>query len=508
MTDSIFKSVDHGTETVVADSFDRMTFDEMKSSAIEMQKVEQEGSKTLSTYPGLMQDVFSSVYKYEPEIKEADKILASHRLNQTLIKKAVETAQYQELRTYTKADEVNSALATITIAQSLAETIKKELDQEAKDANELEQAEKDAQAAQDQADSMADIAGQMKAQKHSQTTEYKKKATAAKKVAKAANEKVVALTGKQEEQIKASCQKIRTVMRGAMDKAVSEIKETEEILESFGTEPGTMTLMPPEKRLAMAKKISQNPKLLKLAKLIGRFKRIAVSKQKTRLSVNREEVYDIEQGNDLSRVLPSELMLLVNPTTKLEFKRKFLAGELMQYKLRSKELVGKGSIIVATDSSSSMAGDKDDFAKAITLGLLEIARMQKRDFAAINFSSKTELISTEILKTEKNISEKVLQIATQFFGGGTSFQEPLQKALDIIEKNEFKKADVVFITDGQSALSKEFIVKFLEAKKRKEFKVFGIEIMGTSEIIKTFSDSVTTLTELGVEDAGSIFEGI
>jgi hypothetical protein len=70
-----------------------------------------------------------------------------------------------------------------------------------------------------------------------------------------------------------------------------------------------------------------------------------------------------------------------------DFTRRFLDGQLLLYSLRGIEEKGRGPVIVCLDGSSSMMGDKEIWAKALTLTLLEIARRQRRLFRSICFSS-------------------------------------------------------------------------------------------------------------------------
>ena len=92
-------------------------------------------------------------------------------------------------------------------------------------------------------------------------------------------------------------------------------------------------------------------------------------------------------GRKLSRLLPHELVSLQHPLLRRDFIRRFVDNELLQYDLRGVEAQGKGPLIVCLDGSSSMLGDKEVWAKALTLTLLEIARRERRRFRAICFSS-------------------------------------------------------------------------------------------------------------------------
>lgn len=97
-------------------------------------------------------------------------------------------------------------------------------------------------------------------------------------------------------------------------------------------------------------------------------------------------------------------------------------------------------------------------------------------------------------------TKKVLDIAEKFPGGGTEFEPPLQEALEMIQKSKYKKADIVFVTDGESHISDDFLRKFNNTKTNKEFKVLGVcvDIGGRTNIrvMNTICDDVTTVKEL------------
>lgn len=496
-------------QAVKADLFDTATFSDMKESAETLQQSERKGTEVLKTFPPLVQDVFSSLYKYAPQTRNPEELKGSHRINHSLIQKAMQTEQYSQLRNYTKLDEVNSALATVTIANALIETIKeKELKELADQANQLAQAEEDAQQAQQHAQSLQDIANQCQ-NNNPKKAKYEAQSNAASARAQQAQQHVQQLQQKFDNTLPGAQQKIRQAIRAAEKQALNDIKDTADFIEAWGSEPGAVQQLPPEKRLEIAQKLRQNEKLKKLAKIVGRFRRLAVHAQKTKINRSQDEVHDIELGSDLNRVIPSELALLRNPITKREFGRKFVEGKLMQYKLRGLEKAGKGPIICCIDSSGSMAGDRELWAKAVALSLLDIAVSQKRSFGAIQFGARDDILDIiTIQKGEKNIIEKVLHIASYFLNGGTDFEKPLNSAIGLINESEFIKADIVFISDGHCDVSEGWLTKFLQIKKEKEFRVHSVEIMGHSDTLRKFSDAITTANQLADTEAMEIFGGV
>ncbi|MBE0525096.1 MAG: VWA domain-containing protein [Methanosarcinales archaeon] len=503
------QAIPQETQVVEHDAFDKDTFLSMKDNAQALLDAQEKGTRELNTFPPLMQDMFNSLYKYSPKVREPNQLKSSHRFNHSLVNKATETDQYNHLRQYTKLDEVNSALATVTIANKLTETIKTELKEQAEEANKLAQQEVTCQNACDKADSLLDIA--KKARGTPQAKDLQDKANQAQAKAGTTQKKLEKMQAQAEKNMAGSQQKIRQAMRSAELDAIRDVKETSELMEAWGTEPGQLTQLPAEQRLELAQKLAGKDKLKKLAGMLGRFRRMAIHSQKTKINHGLDEVHDMETGSDLEKVLPSELVNLRHPLLKKQFQRKFTEGQLLQYQLRGREKAGKGPIVCCVDSSGSMGGDNELWAKAVALALLEIAQMQKRAFAVIFFGSESDPLEIiEVHKGEQNIIDKVIQIAEYFLNGGTDFEKPLNAAIELIEKTEFKKADIVFVTDGHCGVSDEWLQEFVRRKAEKETRIHSVlvEMVQSNETVDSFSDQVSTVMDLTVDSAVEIFQGV
>ena len=90
-------------------------------------------------------------------------------------------------------------------------------------------------------------------------------------------------------------------------------------------------------------------------------------------------------------------------------------------------------MIVCLDGSSSMAGEKEIWSKAVALTLLEIARRQRRLFRFVCFSSAdTPLFTLDLNPRDHHLvrEDRALDVAEYFPGGGTDFETPLDAALD------------------------------------------------------------------------------
>ena len=168
-------------------------------------------------------------------------------------------------------------------------------------------------------------------------------------------------------------------------------------------------------------------------------------------------------------------------------------------------------MIVCLDGSSSMAGDKEIWSKAVTLTLLEIARRQRRLFRSICFSSEQTPLQILDLNPREHYEIKtknVMDLAEYFPGGGTDFQKPLDAAVECLQQSRFKKGDIVFITDGECQVSPEWAEQFRQQKDKLGFSLFSILIdVGPSSLgtLKEFSDRITTIKQLTGDEATDIF---
>lgn len=109
------------------------------------------------------------------------------------------------------------------------------------------------------------------------------------------------------------------------------------------------------------------------------------------------ELVGVTLGDDLSRVIPSELANLGLPALRAVFAARYAARELMLYDSQGEQSTGQGAVIACVDTSHSMyeAGPggvtREAWAKTCALALLDQARHAGRDFVGILFSAADKL---------------------------------------------------------------------------------------------------------------------
>jgi uncharacterized protein with von Willebrand factor type A (vWA) domain len=244
---------------------------------------------------------------------------------------------------------------------------------------------------------------------------------------------------------------IRSAMRGGAQKAQQAIDEMDAAMSGLSAGDGTgvasRTTLPPAQ---LRKQLLENPKLRRVAALAGRMKSAAIYKQRTKAKVGQEEICDVTQGSNLSRLLPVELGALANENTEALLYRRMMEGSCLQYDLRGKVKQAEGPIILAVDESGSMQGAPDEWAKAVMFGLLEIAARQNRPAYLVHFDGR--VTRTDSFPDARKLDLATIAEAVSYFtGGGTSIASALKKCADVMLESEgpWKRADVILVTDGE-----------------------------------------------------------
>lgn len=304
----------------------------------------------------------------------------------------------------------------------------------------------------------------------------------------------------------------------ALQNVEDEVNDLDELRRGIGLEDGEWRTMSPEKRLEIAERL-RSPKMKSLAEMIGRMKRFALGVRATRIIDVNHEIYDVETGDDVRRALKSEFAYLGDPQAKYEFYRKLASQELMLFKMRGTENVGKGPIQMCIDKSGSMNGTPFEWAMAVSEALRRFASDEDRDYHAMFFGSNNDRERFDFPKG-KGEFEKILAFLSCDANGGTEFDGVLTEALERAEKSFDSgrgKADIVFVTDGQAYLSEEWIKDFNETRERIGVRVYSVYIGGARDmyyqngpaaLLQQISDVVIPVSELRPEAVTSIFERV
>jgi uncharacterized protein with von Willebrand factor type A (vWA) domain len=496
--------VDEKSEnTIVHDKLDTMTYNEIYEDAQNLQDAVVSNQERLKTVEKLAEDTYMSLFKYLPKTRTEEEIASSHLHNKSIIEKMMGTQEFDRLRTFTKLQQFESAVATAAMLKKMMEELSPEdLDKMNEQSKEAEELNQQVQKLMDRVQGLNQAgAGDKFQQQLKQVQGELQNAQAQQQALNRAIQDTADKMGNQ----------VRRAIREGQQKAEEEVKDFSDFCAGWGLEPGEAQRLPYKEKMALSGKLQTSRKLQRISKIIGRMKRLCMAKQKHKINKAPDEIVDVTIGDDLTRMLPSEIMYLDDELEVLFFQR-YMNQELQVLKLEGKDKVAMGPIVCCVDNSASMSGDREIWSKAVALALLDLASKQKRHFACIHFGSKTEI---KVIEVDPKLSgparlEKVIEIGEFFFDGGTDFEAPLSTATAIIRDHEkFKKADIVFITDGQCTVLDTFLEAYQRDKKALDFKCISILIGHGEGILRSFSDAVISVEELTVDDhkvAGQVFE--
>jgi len=260
----------------------------------------------------------------------------------------------------------------------------------------------------------------------------------------------------------------------------------------FDLSEGNISLQDIEEIKKWAEYISKNKGVQELLNMLGRLRQTEKSSKKELVksisyikeqvvdSDSKEEIVGITLGKDLAHALPQELALLSDDDTSLLFDMKYVEGRIMSFdmqgmsenikEIQEEKLVEisedekKGPIIICVDTSGSMNGTPETIAKAITLYMATKAIEEKRACYLINFSTGIESMD---LSGAMGI-QKIIKFLKKSFNGGTDASPALSHAVDMLEKEEYNKADILMISDFvMGSLPQNIIEKLLKAKENK-----------------------------------------
>jgi uncharacterized protein with von Willebrand factor type A (vWA) domain len=291
---------------------------------------------------------------------------------------------------------------------------------------------------------------------------------------------------------------ITVMIASAAGAAVEKAQETGLTVGAWGAGGGGTGSEQLEMDKGIIARVRKSKKLMEITKYLGRFKEMAAMARKTSYAYGRGEKYAIEHGNDISRVISSELAALALPETVPIFLRKYQYKRLLQYRRREPITKGSGDMIMCLDESGSTRSDAA-WGKALALTLIDTAARDGRKFALVHFSD-SDSFKTDVFVQGRYTTDDIFAAAETFLGGGTDFEAPLREALRLIEQEDFTNADIVFVTDGVCELPDAFCDELRQSKAAYGFTVTGIlldaESPGMEFSLTPFCEQINRVSEL------------
>jgi uncharacterized protein with von Willebrand factor type A (vWA) domain len=254
---------------------------------------------------------------------------------------------------------------------------------------------------------------------------------------------------------------------------------------------------------AIYKRVRSSKMLHKICNLAGKFRRLAQAKQRQKTKHGSDELLGLKADNDLGRMLPQELVALLDPVLEQDVLRRFMERQLWCREFQGYEPVGRGPIIIVLDESGSMVGERNHAAKALALALAWIARQQKRWCALIAYSGDS---GERILRLPLGKWDEValMDWLEAFIGMGSDLDVPVREMPNFYEslKAPKGKTDLIFLTDAACSISAKLAKTFIDWKKSVQAKLITLVIDSEPEDLAKISDEVHRIRAVDVSEFG------
>jgi len=206
-----------------------------------------------------------------------------------------------------------------------------------------------------------------------------------------------------------------------------------------------------------------------------------------------DSVTGVYLGDDISRMLSSELVLLGNVKFKMLWHAKRAERQLLNYHYKgllsehvpdmqahtiNHEVSGvqtikqEGPMILCVDTSASMKGKPEILAKAIALEAMRIAYVEERKCYLFCFAGPDEIIRLDLTLVDS--WKSIIEFLRLSFNGGTDINNVLMHALNKYKSHHWGRADILLISDGLFKAEDELIDKVKYSKAA--LRVFGVQL--------------------------------
>lgn len=249
----------------------------------------------------------------------------------------------------------------------------------------------------------------------------------------------------------------------------------------WGSDLGRLRRQTFESYMDWVAKLRGHPELLAFMQSVGRELEQLKAERRRRKTPRVPESYDdLQPSGDITRMLPSEALLLADPDYEAYFTVRWLERKLLTYRISGPEPEPqRGPVICMLDTSHSMRGAKLRLAQIFTATFAAASLLEKRDFLLLLFGARGELIERPLYWNQPDWPA-FFEIAQLAFGGGTHFDAPLKRGMALVAAQpRYHDADFVMVTDGVGAISPPVREQLAALGQTKQLRLHSL-IVGTA----------------------------
>lgn len=221
--------------------------------------------------------------------------------------------------------------------------------------------------------------------------------------------------------------------------------------------------------------------LKKLALLIGRAGE-DVTETKGRFSMaSKSDIEGITVGNNLSALLPSELVLLSEKATQDVFFMNFAEKRLQVFASASQasrpDDHKDGPVIICVDESSSMSGEPLQVAIQLAYAVTIIAKRRHREVLIVAYSDSHKMMRVDSLgKDRSKLLEFLSNVSMGRNNENAMFEWLFQDILP--REKKFDTADILCVSDFGWVAIDDSVKRLIDEQKASGMKFYGLNIGG------------------------------
>lgn len=204
------------------------------------------------------------------------------------------------------------------------------------------------------------------------------------------------------------------------------------------------------------------------------------------------ETRGVERSGEIHRMLPAEAVLLGHPRLRLLWHARRAERALLCYRVegteeervqvereaqeevqRQRPRPHRGPIVAVIDTSGSMNGLPEQVAKAIVLEAARTAHQERRRCYLYAYSGPGQVLEQELDLGPQGIG-RLLSFLSASFGGGTDIGA-LSAVVRRLGQEDWKKADVVLVSDGEWGAPVE-ILRAVASAKEAGTRFHGVQV--------------------------------
>ena len=268
---------------------------------------------------------------------------------------------------------------------------------------------------------------------------------------------------------------------------------------AWSLDSGDLGKLDPADRMELAERLA-TPRLADITARIGRFRIDAMAADRNRWESAPGEVHEVGRGNDLGRLLPSELLALATPELEGDFLDRWDRKQLAVLTTRRRVPEQRGPAVYVEDSSGTVIQNgRDRWLRALGVAICLLAWQRGRDFRAIVFGGPEQQVEFDL--PAGSPIESLIAYAEFTMSGGTAFQPPLTMALAYLDAEHqatgHTRSDVIFATDGEAEVAPDWLAHWRAERSRLGFTCFGIVIgHHRAPTVDKVADHVTTVATI------------